>query len=245
MVEQAWHRHGADLRAEAFDGGAALNGFWTIPKTGIMQIGRFIGADVSCASFPELVLSVASAILGELSDEQRLAILRKRLPESTALIDALKESDVVDILPEKERQQLFETGEAAKAQQEVVEEFRKDIKKLASLRKALAGKALASSSGSAGGGDQKRLRKYPPKVQVTSNFTEQDCALVLPNGCRMYIDKLDWNWRMQAFGGKWHGRSIRLYGYEEAAGLLIKEAWTIAIDRGEGRACPFPEYGFS
>lgn len=226
---------------------AAKNAFWKIPKTGIIKLGGFVGARVDHGSFPELLLAVAAKVLEkDLSDEEKLQILRKRVPQSEDLLESIKNSEAADLLEEQDKAHLLEVTGSPTIHAATLNEFKTSVQILAaSARKSHTGAAPREAAAVVGGPAVKKKRRYPPKVVVTSAMDASDVGSMLPDGCRMYVDKLDQSWRMQAYGGKWYGRSMRMYGYEGAAMLLIKEAWRIAIVQGFEAQCPFSEFGLS
>ncbi|CAK0905131.1 unnamed protein product [Prorocentrum cordatum] len=88
----------------------------------------------------------------------------------------------------------------------------------------------------------KKPRKYPPKVDLKERTLESLNA-ALPDGCKMSgPDGCDSALRLTVWGGKQCTRSTRLHS-EEAATLLIKIVWQIALDDGWETECPFPDLG--
>ena len=151
-------------------------------------------------------------------------------------------SDVVELLSKEDQEELF-----------VASELNETEKVSAEQTKAFVNTLFIPKTG--GGKGQREFRRcsrrapgetwlgtYNHVAKITSTVDNTTANSYVPTGCRMYLDKLDWNWRMQAFNGKWYGRSVRLYGYDAAARLLIQLAWKIAIDHRHEDECPFKDF---
>ena len=207
---------------------AARHAFWKMPKTGLIKLGHFIQAPVDKGSMAALLLSLAAKLLDkELDEDEKLQILRHRLPRPEEFADALQDSAAIELLPQDDQEALLQHSELTAAAGEIVADVKEVVKKIAAARRAAAPPETNKS------------RKYPPRMEITSDMNIATANSYLPTGCRMTIDRLDQGWRLQPFGGRWLSRSQRLYGYEQAAWLLIRIAWTLAIDEGFETACPY------
>ena len=72
---------------------AASEAFWDIPRQGLMTLGKHIHAKLDTgASMPQIVVALAESVLGDLADEAKLTLLRKRLPHQSDYRDVLGRS---------------------------------------------------------------------------------------------------------------------------------------------------------
>ena len=95
-------------------------------------------------------------------------------------------------------------------------------------------------SGARGSADgAKKPRKYPPSLKLDDDFDIKDIEELLPAGARIAADRLDQSWRLSAYGTR-TTRSWGLYGQREAALLLVKIAWDLALETGHEVDCPWP-----
>jgi hypothetical protein len=222
---------------------AALNGFWRIPKTGLVQLGRDLGAAVNGKDdFCTILLEVAETSMGrDLTDEEKLSILRARLPKYNEAKDVLTGEDCHDLLGADEAKKVQTKQEEEAKQAPVFDEVKVAARALAKKvhDKGKAAGARASK-GDKHGPPLKKPRKYPPRMGFDSDLTVDYLDTFLPMGCKFGVDKLDQNWRLRAYGHTL-GRSWALHGIEGAANALIKEAWRQAPEGGYEQVCPFPD----
>lgn len=221
---------------------AALNGFWKLPKTVLLRIGRHFGAVVSAQdSLAKILLSVAESALGRpLSEQEQLNILRLRMPKHSDAKEFLESEECHDLMDKSDRKvvedRMKEEESTADAMNDIRAKAKALAKKLAEKKPRRGGGAATSSRGPA----PKKQRKYPPTIKMGVAMTTEDLNQYVPTGCRFGIDRLDKSWRLSAYGERW-SRAWHLYGYENAAYLLIQMAWQTALDEGHEQECPFAD----
>ena len=78
---------------------AASEVFLDIPRQGLMTLGKHIHAELDKgASMPQIVVALAESVLGDLADEAKLTLLRKRLPHQSDYRDVLEEVGPEEVL---------------------------------------------------------------------------------------------------------------------------------------------------
>lgn len=222
----------------------ARNAFWRTPKTGLTQLAKKLGFHLdSAATVPEMVLDLAEQVLGELSDADKLEILRCRLPAHDECKEFLMTEEAKELLGDDEAKQVEKMKESETKGEPVHEEFKKATKRLALKIKEFQAKQR-KGGGAAGSRTSrppaKRQRRYPPALDFKSGLTVEYLNTFVPDGSRVGVDHLDRNWRLSAFGGR-HARAWGLYGDAESAKILIRLAWELAVNLGHETECPFRE----
>ncbi|CAE7209363.1 unnamed protein product [Symbiodinium sp. CCMP2592] len=221
---------------------AAQNSFWTLPKTALATIGKEVGVQLDKSRpLAELILCFAESILGALSDEEKLRLLRLRLPKKGDVEEwLLQQEDLGDLLEKDDAEELQKERDAHNTAKE---EFGHSVRQLASKVRH-ARKASQSSRKSSSAREEpadKRRRRYPNKVLAICEQSSIDSLnSLVPSTCRFGVDRIDYCWRLSAYGTR-YGRSWQLYGVEGAAKQLLKIAWQLAVEAGHEESCPFPE----
>ena len=219
----------------------ARNAFWVVPKTTLVTAAKQLGIEVDPASsLPQLILTMAEKILGKLSDEEKLQLLRKRLPKQDDVQELLMAQENLDELLEKDDHEQIVKGKEDRAA--LKREFSEYIREYSAKARASAA-ATRSTRGRSSDAQpaEKKCRRYPTKLpKIKESINLDDLNACLPAACRFGVDKTDHYWRLSAYGTR-YGRSWRLYGVHEAAMQLIRLAWQLAIDEGHESACPFEE----
>ena len=99
---------------------SARHAFWTIPKTGLRQLSKFYGVHVPAgATFPELLLCLCEAVLGALSEEEKLKILRMRVPRVDEMKDFLLSEEASDLLTEEDKKELKEEADESEGKKHI------------------------------------------------------------------------------------------------------------------------------
>ena len=234
---------------------AADHAFWDIPLTGLRQFAKELEVDFKSAKddLCKMVILLGQAVKKTpLTHSQKIALCRMRAPLEDIAYEILTSAEVEGILSEDDKKELEENTKVKKSS--LAKEVALNIKAL------VADKALhehepepAAASASSGQSSSahpkpplalpkaKKLRIYPPKIEVDESVTSEFLESFLPPNCRVFRDNNDQNWRMT---GPWKGcpaRSWKLYGFSGAAKLLIRMAWERAIDLGYETTCPFDE----
>ena len=232
---------------------AAREAFFDIPKSGLLRIGAFLEADLdSKGTLATILVGLCVFVLGALTEQEKLVILRKRLTRN---------DDMTAFLQSEEAKDLLEKSDVHKLEKEAAEEAAEEdpmasggsikhaIKALAAeMRLAPGGRGKGGprargrgrDSGARGSADgAKKPRKYPPSLKLDDDFDIKDIEELLPAGARIAADRLDQSWRLSAYGTR-TTRSWGLYGQREAALLLVKIAWDLALETGHEVDCPWP-----
>ena len=183
--------------------------------------------------------------MGELSEEEQLAIIRHRLPKHDNLVEFLYSDDAAELLG-PDANTVEKMKERGDQEAPVVLDFKTAAKDLAkkvaeSVNVGKVGKGRGKGKcGGRGEPPAKKPRKYPPTLDMKSGLSIDLLNTFLPSQCKFGIDWLDGYWRLAAYGTL-YGRSWRRHGEEEGAKQLIKKAWEVAIERGYEVECPFAE----
>ena len=232
---------------------SAWQGFWRLPRSAIITLGKEIGASFNDHDdFTTLLLAVASHELGELDVDQKLSILRHRMPHIDETSELLHTEEIIELLPQAERQYAEEKAKETDVVTQVkvaVRAFAKERKKKL-VEQQVAAQASSSSSGRGTGRSKRREvlaqpearrpRTYPASLPSSTTPSIQDIEDCLPQGCRFNADRLDQSWRLTAFGRR-YSRAWRLYGVQESAKMLLRQAWQVAVDLGHETECPYAE----
>eukprot|EP00971_Amphidinium_carterae_P251819 4999786-Amphidinium_carterae.1 len=226
-----------------------------MPRSGLMQlVGERGVASGAHDEFASVLLALCRDVLGDLSADEELDILRCRIPHIDETVDLFHADEFIELLPKEDQKY----AEEQKKRKHVVENVKEVVRKIARERKPDVRKESASASSGAvpemakkrgrpplkpkaaapAIAETKKPRRYPPEFKTSSKMTASDYMQYLPSGCRMSTDKLDQNWRLSAWGRR-YSRAWRLYGYEESATMLIKQAWQLALDLGYETECPY------
>eukprot|EP00971_Amphidinium_carterae_P121129 2399239-Amphidinium_carterae.2 len=218
---------------------SAENGFWDIPKSGLVKIAGELGIPlVNGRSLTNVLFDLVAGVLKrELDEDTKLRLLRLRMPESNPAADIL-ETAGDELIDEKEKQELRKQAQHDAADPEVASAVRQMASEGSRRRDSELGVA-ASSSASSAAGAAKRKRRYPPTLVVPETDIPKACADLLPSSCKIYADAIDMGWRLEAYG-KRYSKAWRLYGKVKAAELLIAIAWERAVKLGHEASCPFP-----
>lgn len=237
------------------------NGCGDIPKGGLQRICREEAVDFQPSDgVPELLIALASKVLGQLTQREKLAILRFRVPLVDEASLFLKSEEAQEFLEEHDKEEIMKSSAGKPRLSEATKEMKAAIKKMVQPENGEPGAGglssasttargsnrsdAVSSSGSGASGvvvpPLKKARKYLPKMGITDAATEEYVESLLPPGCRFYKDVLDGSWRLSAYGGR-YSAAWRLYGFEGSAMKLAQTAWQAAIDLGFEERCPFPE----
>ena len=221
---------------------AAQNSFWTLPKTALATIGKEVGVHLDKSRpLAELILCFAESILGALSDEEKLRLLRLRLPKKGDIEEwLLQQEDLGELLEKDDAEELQKERDAHNTAKE---EFGHSVRQLASKVRH-ARKASQSSRKSSSAREEpadERRKRYPNKVPaICEQSTIDSLNSLVPSTCRFGVDRIDYCWRLSADGTR-YGRSWQLYGVDGAAKQLLKIAWQLAVEAGHEESCPFPE----
>eukprot|EP00971_Amphidinium_carterae_P190405 3778750-Amphidinium_carterae.5 len=221
---------------------AAAEGFWAIPKAGLRKLAKEFELDVDgTAPLHQMVLSMAEQVLGVLSDEKQLEILRKRLPKGSDLQDLLQEEGLDELLDEADKK-AFEDAkkESAAVEAEVGPAVRKLAQKIQS-KPTVGGSGKGRSRGESSGSTAKRRKRFPDNIDIISeDSTVAVLQTFLPPQCKFGVDLIDSYWRMTNCDGIRHGRSWKLHGRKESALQLLALGWERALQYGFETVCPYP-----
>ena len=117
---------------------AARRGFYKIPKQGLLQIGRHVDAPlVRTDLLPKVLLDLCTKVLGPLSDEIQLEILRHRIA---------RRDDATDFLQTEEAKEMLEKDDVKMLEKEAADDgemfstMKESVKTL--YKKIVADKAL-------------------------------------------------------------------------------------------------------
>ena len=227
---------------------SARNAFWKIPKTGLRQLQRYRGTEVAAAAdLPTLLLALCADVLGVLSDEEQLRLLRVRMPKVDTMKEFLQSEEAKDLLADDDKKALDEEKESEAAQADKVA--------LASATKGLAQKikeknasGIPQPKGKAKPKrgeqppEQKRQRRYPPCPPLDGELTVAELNALVPETCSFAADSNNARWLLTAYGSK-HSRSWNLWGVSGAGLELVKIAWRIAVSEAHEDSCPYPQFG--
>eukprot|EP00971_Amphidinium_carterae_P181746 3605920-Amphidinium_carterae.3 len=79
----------------------AQHAFWQIPKAGLIAISKEFKIDMD-RPLHETVLTTVEHVLGPSSDEQKLQLLRKRMPQKTDIEALLADDDLQELLDDSD-----------------------------------------------------------------------------------------------------------------------------------------------
>ena len=83
---------------------SARHAFWQIPKTGLRHLSRYFGAGVGpTANFPTLLIGCCEAVLGALSPEEQLRLMRLRIPKVDDMKEFFMSEEASDLLTEEDK----------------------------------------------------------------------------------------------------------------------------------------------
>jgi hypothetical protein len=217
--------------------------FWDIPRTGLVTLAKEFGALVPAgADLPTLLMALCETILGKLTDEDKLKIIRQRLPKTDTMKEFLMTDDAKECLGKDELQKLQPGKDEDPTVKKGNDEMREAARAFAKKIYEKSAKANTGKKGGSAGPAAKKARKYPNIVDLQGDqFTVAELNLYLPNGCKFGEDRLDCSWRLNAFGTR-HSRAWNLYGSRGAALELMQLAWVAAVDQGFEPFCPFESF---
>lgn len=176
--------------------------------------------------------------LPELSQDEMVDILRKRLAYNDATLDlGLVDSGFADLIEEQDRKDF--TSEVAHCQslRNEIDQFKEEwAAKVRSMRSGNASKRKASCFKTSGTQHAMKLGAF----DVQKQFSLEDAQEMCPWPAKVYEDPHNGRWQ-----GHWKGigsasRSFHLYGHGEALRQILAWAWKHALMR-EGfplSACP-------
>ena len=214
----------------------ARQAFYEMPKSGLLAVAKEFGYEVDVAAgLPQILLQLCSQIHPNMSDEDKLNLVRKRMPGMGDIEQLLLESEEAkQLLDDKE---VTELQKQAQRQQDAVEDFKEITSELAErVREKKQSKSASSNSG--GGKALKKQRRYPAEVKLGQDITPAQLDAFVPLHCRFSIDRLDQSWRLSCHGKRF-SRAWNLWGEVEAAKQLIAIAWARSIELGYETSCPF------
>ena len=173
----------------------ARHAFYDMPKNGLLAVASEFGYEVDRhEALPTVLLQLCLAVHPRLTEEEQLALLRRRIPVLGDLEQLLLESDDAKALLQKD--DLEELEQQQQQQQESAKAFQHAAVDLATKIKAKKSSSVASSSSRA----PKRQRQYPPEVKFSRDIQVAELNAFIPEQCRFGIDRLDRSWRLSAFG---------------------------------------------
>eukprot|EP00971_Amphidinium_carterae_P104666 2072775-Amphidinium_carterae.2 len=221
--------------AESLVKHCAREGFYDMPKSALSAIAKEVGCDMKAgAHLPEMLLALCSFLLPSLTDEDKLGILRKRMPAMGDLEQLLLDNEEAqELLEEKDLQSLSKRAEERKS---TVMEFKVLAASLAEKVASKGSKSRGAASSSSR--PSKRARVYPSQVRFSKELTVSELNGFLPVGCSFGVDRLDQSWRLNCYGQRF-SRAWTCWGEVESAKQLIVLAWNRAIELSYESSCPF------
>eukprot|EP00971_Amphidinium_carterae_P343659 6483560-Amphidinium_carterae.1 len=172
----------AEGKSESLLVHCARQGFYDMPKTGLLGVAREIGADVNPSEkLPQILIQLCEHVLKKLSDEEKLQIVRLRMPVTSELEQLLLESsDAQDMLEAKDVKDLQTHAENKQA---CAKDFREMTHVLAERVRTSKSKGSAASSSAAGSARaSKKRRQYPSEVTFSTALTAEGLKTWVPLG---------------------------------------------------------------
>ena len=89
----------------------------------------------------------------------------------------------------------------------------------------------------------KKIRLYPPKIELPDHVTLEDIKAFMPKGCKVNHCRTESAWRLNAYGQE-YSRAFAKWPPEGAGVDIIKIAWTRALELGFQTESPFDNFAW-
>ena len=216
---------------------SAWNAFWDLPKSTVLRLAKEeeLAIPREIKRFPDIIIFVAGHFLGDLTDDQKSNIIRKRMKFAVMELDILENEAVQDVLGQADLADLQgDKHEEERSAQKIGSWLKKHNSRSGG---AVAGAASGSADGAGSARAYPASAAYAGSLEVTKSWVEARC----PPGAVVYEDTYRNAWRV-LYGGRKHSRSWTFYnGRAKSATEILKAVWREAVSLGMEGACPYPE----
>jgi hypothetical protein len=221
---------------------AALNVFWTLPKTLLCKLAKYLGVE---HQQKDSLVQVLAALVkdqlkcndAKLAEVLSLRLMKLQAPSDELIIDT---DDFKDLLDESDQKDLQKDDEWKSAREAQAKSFSSEVCRLRSqARQQLPKKGKVSKPVAH---PLSRLR-FPPEVPNKGSTTREEAQLCSPPDCNILLDDFNARWRATfRLPVRSLSRSWLAHGYDESLTLVLRWAWGeyLVAEGLPESACPFP-----